>query len=506
MEKIAIIDLGSNSLRLVLVDILDGGYFSVVDELKETVRLAQDMELDGFLQPVRVAKTIKTLKMFRRLCDANNVEHIYAYATAAVRRAKNQRGFLDEVQAVTGIKLKVLTPDEEAQLVYQGVINSMDIPRGLIVDIGGGSTQLIYYNRKTLLEHTTIPIGTVILTEMFNEEGVTPLERSTRIEEYVKTQLDQVPWLKELAPDIKFIGVGGSFRNLGKISRMLKKYPMDMSHNYVIPQTEFRGIYSNIRGLALDKTMKIKGLSSVRADIFPAGLSEINAIIDYINVDELVVSGSGLREGTMFKYAVPSTNDKPISDVLGHSIYSLLYFFGENITHAEQVYNLSIQLYKQLKVLHKLPRAYVKVLRTAAMLHDCGNHIKYYNHQKHSSYIILNSNLYGISHRDLVMSAFVAGMHRSGDLNASDIMKYRDMLTEEDIDAILKLGVIVRIAESLDRSMSSVITNITCDVLGDSVIMKTESDGDCSLEIKDAMTAKQDFSKAYKKNLQILEG
>ncbi|MEG1663560.1 MAG: hypothetical protein RR338_06190, partial [Clostridia bacterium] len=227
MEKIAIIDLGSNSLRLVLVDILDGGYFSVVDELKETVRLAQDMELDGFLQPVRVAKTIKTLKMFRRLCDANNVEHIYAYATAAVRRAKNQRGFLDEVQAVTGIKLKVLTPDEEAQLVYQGVINSMDIPRGLIVDIGGGSTQLIYYNRKTLLEHTTIPIGTVILTEMFNEEGVTPLERSTRIEEYVKTQLDQVPWLKELAPDIKFIGVGGSFRNLGKISRMLKKYPMD---------------------------------------------------------------------------------------------------------------------------------------------------------------------------------------------------------------------------------------------------------------------------------------
>ena len=95
MEKIAIIDLGSNSLRLVLVDILEGGYFTVFDELKETVRLAQDMELDGFLQPARVAQTIKTLKMFRRLCDANKVEHNYAYATAAVRKAKNQRGFLD---------------------------------------------------------------------------------------------------------------------------------------------------------------------------------------------------------------------------------------------------------------------------------------------------------------------------------------------------------------------------------------------------------------------------
>ena len=98
----------------------------------------------------------------------------------------------------------------------------------------------------------------------------------------------------------------------------------------------------------------------------------------------------------------------------------------------------------------------------------------------------------------------MASMHRKGDIDTVEFMKYRDMLTEEDLDAILKLGVIVRIAESLDRSMSSVITNITCDVLGDSVIMKTESDGDCSLEIKDAMTAVGDFRRAYKKNLQIL--
>lgn len=504
MEKIAIIDLGSNSLRLVLVDILEGGYFSVVDELKETVRLAQDMELDGFLQPVRVAQTIKTLKMFRRLCDANKVEKIYAYATAAVRKAKNQRGFLDEVLATTGIKLRVLDSEEEAQLVYQGVINSMDIPRGLIVDIGGGSIQLIYYNRKSLLEHATLPSGAVVLTDMFKGDGISPIERAEKIEAYVTSQLENIPWLKELAPDTKLIGVGGSFRNIGKISRMLKKYPLDMTHNYVVGNNEFTSIYNNIRPLDLDKTMKIRGLSSVRADIFPAALSAVNAIVRYIGAEEIVVSGGGLREGAMFKYAVPSTNDKPISDVLGHSIYTLLNFFGENIAHAEQVYNLSIQLFKQLKVLHKLPRAYVKVLRTAAMLHDCGNHIKYYNHHKHSCYIILNSNLYGISHKDLVMAAFVASMHRKGDVNPVEFMKYRDMLTEEDVDAILKLGVIVRIAESLDRSMSNVITNITCDVLGDSVIMKTESEGDCSLEVKDAMSCLSDFRKAYKKNLQIL--
>lgn len=504
MEKIAIIDLGSNSARLVLVDILEGGYFSVVDQLKETVRLAQDMEDDGFLKPARIMQAIKTFKMFRKLCDANKVDRIYAFATSAVRRAKNQRGFLDEILATTGIKVKVLDSDEEAQLIYQGVINSMDVPRGLIMDIGGGSAHFIYYNRRNLLNHCSLPIGAVVLTDMFKDEELSPEEKCDKIYRYVREQLDSVEWLNDIAPDTKLIGVGGSFRNLGKISRMLKKYPFDMAHNYVIPATELQGIYSNIKKLSLDKTMKIRGLSSLRADIFPAALAAVNAVSDKLGIDETVISGCGLREGAMFKYAVPSTNEKPISDVLGHSIYSLLNFFGENIAHAEQVYNLSVQLFKQLKVLHKLPRAYVKVLRTAAMLHDTGNHLKYYDHQKHSAYIILNSGLYGISHKDLIMSAFVAELHRKGELSAVEFMRYRELLTEEDVEAIYKLGVIVRIAESFDRSMSNVIKTITCDVLGDSVIMKTEAEDNCSLEIKDAMQAGPNFRKAYKKNLQIL--
>ena len=504
MEKIAIIDLGSNSARLVLVDILEGGYFSVVDQLKETVRLAQDMEDDGFLKQSRIFQAIKTFKMFRKLCDANKVDRIYAFATSAVRRAKNQRGFLDEILATTGIKVRVLDENEEAQLIYQGVINSMDVPRGIIMDIGGGGIQFIYYNRRNLLGHATLPIGAVTLTEMFAGEELSPEERNDKIYAYVRQQLDNVEWMNDIAPDTRLIGVGGSFRNLGKISRMLKKYPLDMAHNYVISATELQGIYANIKKLSLDKTMKIKGLSSLRADIFPAALAAVNAVTDKLGFEDTVISGCGLREGAMFRYAVPSTNEKPLSDVLGHSIYSLLNFFGENIGHAEQVYNLSVQLFKQLKVLHKLPRAYVRVLRTAAMLHDAGNRVKYYDHQKHSAYIILNSGLYGISQKDLVMSAFVAELHRKGELSLTEFMRFRELLTDEDVDAVYKLGVIVRIAESFDRSMSGVIKTITCDVLGDSVIMKTEAEGDCSLEIKDAMQAGANFRKAYKKNLQIL--
>lgn len=504
MEKIAIIDLGSNSARLVLVNILEGGYFVVFDELKESVRLAQDMDWDGFLKPQRIAQTIKTLKMFRRLCDANGIEKIYAYATAAVRRAKNQKSFLDEVAVSCGIKINVLTKDEQAGLVYQGVINSLEVPKGLIMDIGGGSTQFIYYSRKNILASETLQFGSVTLTDLFKNDDCAPAEKAKKIEAFIKEHLDKIEWFKDIDPDTQFVGVGGTFRNLGRISRNIKKYPLDMMHNYHVAVSEFRQIYDTIRALDLDRTQKIKGLSSGRADIFPSALAVVNSVIDYVGFNNIIVSGCGLREGAMFRYAVPITNDKPLSDILGHSIQTLMKYFDANISHAEHVYNLSLQLFKQLKVLHKLPRSCVKVLRVAALLHDSGMRIKYYDHHKHSSYIILNSNLYGISHRDLVMASFVAGGHRKSDFNELEMYKYRTMLTNEDIEAIKKLSVILRIAESFDRSQSGLITGINCDVLGDSVIMKTETEGDCSLEIKDALTAASEFKRAYSKNLEIL--
>ncbi len=506
MEKIAIIDLGSNSARLVLVNVLDGGYFVVFDELKETVRLGQDMDWDGFIKPQRIAQTIKTLTMFRRLCDANKIDKIFAFATAAVRRAKNQKSFLDEVAMTCGIKIKVLSVEEQALLVYQGVINSMDIPKGLIMEMGGGSTNLIYYNRRNLIHYETLPFGAVTLTDLFQGNGAGPQERAAKIEEFIGEQLKKITWLDEVEPDTAFVGVGGSFRNLGRISRLVRKYPFNMTHNYELSTAEFDNIYNTRKKLDLDSTMKIKGLSSGRADIFPSALAVMKAVLDRFDFKKITISGCGLREGAMFRYAVPSIAERPLGDVLGHSLYTQIKYFDINVSHAEHVYQLAILLFKQLKVLHKMPRMYVKVLKIAALLHDSGMRIKFYNHQLHSQYIILNSNLYGVSHRDIVVASFVAAGHRSIDFNKDDLMKYKDMITSEDVEAIKKLSVILRIAESFDRSQSGVITNINCDVLGDSVIVKTESEmnGDCSLEVRDAMGAAADFKQAFGKNLEIL--
>ena len=260
--------------------------------------------------------------------------------------------------------------------------------------------------------HTHIfEFGAVTLTNMFMSADKSPEQCSDDIAEYVKQQLEQVEWFKEIDPDTQLIGVGGSCRNLARIIRKVKKYPLDMVHNLNMDTEDFNYVYNMIRTLDLDKKRRIKGLSSTRADVFPASLAVIKAFVDYMGFTKIITSGSGLREGVMFNYAVPQTLEKPISDVLGYSLHSFGYHMDVNVPHAEQTFNLCVQLFKQLRVLHKFPRVYVKVLRVCAMMHDVGKTFKFYNNAKHTSYMILNSNLYGISHRDLVLAAFVTDVY-----------------------------------------------------------------------------------------------
>lgn len=300
------------------------------------------------------------------------------------------------------------------------------------------------------------------------------------------------------------ITLGGSFRNLFKISKMVHKYPIDLVHNYTMPVEDFNTVYDMIKVLDIDKKKKIKGLSAERADILPAALAVVKSFVKFFNFEKFTFSGSGLREGIMFNQALPLTEEKPISDVLNYSLTTLVKYYGCDIKHVEHVVNLSIQLFKQLRVLHKFPRQYLKVLKVAATLHDCGQRLKFYNHQRHSCYIILNSALYGVTHREIVLAAFTACCHKREDINLYEWAKYKDILQEDDIEIVKRLGIMLRIAESLDRAMSGTIKSINCDILGDSVIMKTEVDGDASLEIRAAMQAGTEFKKAFHKNLEIL--
>ena len=259
-----------------------------------------------------------------------------------------------------------------------------------------------------------------------------------------------------------------------------------------------------MKALDVDKRKKIKGLSPSRADIMPAAMAIMKSFFSHMNTQNFAIGGCGLREGLLVNQALPVTTEKPISDVLSYSLQTLVNYAGCDSKHVEHVMQLSIQLFKQLRVLHKFSRQYLKVLKIAASLHDVGQRTRYYAHAKHSWYSILNSAIYGATHREIVLAAFVAGCHNREDVPLNEWTKYKDLVLEEDLDAVKKLGVLLRIAESLDRTHCGMVTGINCDVLGDSVIMKTEVTGDATLEIRDAAKCNPEFKKAFRKNLEIL--
>ena len=223
MKKLAVIDVGSNTTRMVVVNLYDNGSYRIVDELKEPVRLISDMTQDNIIRPRRIQQLIKTLQMFKRLCTANEITDIIPVLTAAVRRAANQRSLLDEVYAATGINLTLLTGEQEAIYVYQGVINTMDIDAGVIMDIGGGTVELVHFEKRQVKNLACLPFGTVTLTEQFGLHDKVQPEQMDAIEEFIAAQFDELPWLQNIS-NLPLIGVRGSFRNVGKVLRKKKKY------------------------------------------------------------------------------------------------------------------------------------------------------------------------------------------------------------------------------------------------------------------------------------------
>lgn len=501
MEKIAIIEIDSRSLKLTLAKNLSNGQYLVYDGIFDSVKLGEDLGKDNFFKANRVNETIAILKGYKKLCDAEGIEKVECVVLEDCKLAKNLKSFVDEISTHVGIKVRVLDTDEEQKYNYTGVLNTLEVPKGVIVKVGFESTSIIKYIRRSITAQKIIPYGICTLAEKF--AGDKNLVQKSY--EFFSEQIKGCQEFSELDPELSLVGIGEMFTSFAKISRMAKKYSYDKTHGYQMNKKDVDGVYDFFKTLDLDSKQKIRGISSDRADFVAAGVGIIKAVCDFSNSELLTISERDLTDGILNTVCETSSQDRPITDILGHSLLVQKVSFPDSMKNSMNVYELAMILYKQLRVLHKLPRTFVKVLRVASFFYDSGSRISFYGGSKNSFSVVLNADLFGLTHREQVLAAFVCASQDSNDFNLAEFVKYRDILTQEDLDAVKKLAVIVRIAKGLDRCGSGVIKDITCDILGDSVILKAiMEDGDASFEIKDAMKAEADFKKAFKKNLEIL--
>lgn len=506
MDKIAVVVVETYSAKLVIANVEQDNYFSICDVEVEAIKFGLEMDDDHFLKKNQIMSIISTLKNFRKICDMYGVTKTIAIANFVKdTKPMNIYSFFDEVFVTCGFRFSMLSPEEQNAAIYTGIMNSYDIPKGIIVNIGADNIHLIHYNRRNILNQAYIPVGPKTLIEMYSLKKLGKDDAFEKVSKYISSQLSDFEWIKTIEPEYVLIGNGTYFEDLSRMDRIYSKYPLDKDDGYLLKTADIDHILTQLKALDLDENKRLKGLHESRADVFAYAVQIIKTITSQIERETATITTRSLVEGLLFNTVTPSTLEKPNSDIVGFSVMAQTSEYEAGSTkHNEQVYNLSMLLFKQLRVLHKLPRAYVKVLRVASYMHDVGKRISYRNHANHSFEVVLNSEIYGLTHRELILASFVASLHSGGDIKMADWAKYNGILTPEDIDATKKLGVILRLAECFDRTKNSVIVDINCDILGDSVIMKTVTIADGTFEIQRGMDVGRDFEKTFHKKLEIL--
>ncbi len=505
MEKIAVVLIDTYSAKLIIAGSKKQDTYEILDRETEQINLGLEQE-DYFLKKPQIDDCIRVFKDFRKICDMYETKKIIAIANFDEdTKPKNIYSFFDEVFATCGFRFTMLTDNEQNNYIYMGVINTYDMPKGTVVSLTSNSLHLVEYNRRNVVNSVAMHFGPVTLLRMYPIAELGVKTAFQKMEKYIETQLSDAAWIGEMEEEFSLIGSGMGFTDLSKMIRKFIKYPLDKDDCFVANFEDTEKIYEQLKTLDISASKRLKGIDEPRADIFVASLAIIMGIFKASKRNQINIVERGFAEGLILAEFVPTTFEKPISDVLGFGISNNLVDLEQiDLEHNEQVYNLSILLFKQLRVLHKLPRGYVKILRIASVLYNVGKRINNINFSKYSYDVILGLDIFGADHREQVLAAFVASLAEGAEISLTEWVKYKSMFSEEDFDAIKKLGVIVALASSFDKTKDAQVVDINCDILGDSVIMKTVTVSNADYLIRQALNYQKEFEKNFHKKLEIL--
>jgi exopolyphosphatase/guanosine-5'-triphosphate,3'-diphosphate pyrophosphatase len=473
--------------------------FKLLDEVRETVRLAEGVGEDGQLKPTPMARGVEAMKLFNSFCRSTGVQRVEPVATSAVRDATNQAEFLIRVERESGLKLRVLTTEQEAYYGYLGAANALELRDAFLVDIGGGSTEVTAIRGRALLRSFSAPAGVIRFTERYVRSD--PISKSDfkALEHAAAAIFAGLDWLADTSGTM-LAGIGGTIRTLADIDQKAHGYPLDRVHGYAFTRERLENIIEMLRGMNQRQREDVPGLSRDRADLILAGAVIVHQLMRRGHFADITVSGQGLREGLFYEQFLVGESPPLFSDMRGFSVQNLARVYNYEAIHAAKVRELSLSLFDQLQPLHGYGAWERELLGYAATLHDIGTVVSYYDHHKHGAYLVINSALQGFNHREIALLALLVRYHRKGDIAAD---QYRDVFQAGDTARIARLAALLRLAEYLERSKSQVIQGLHVE-LGDSIRVVTRAIGDATVEIWDANRSAGLFRKAFGRDIQVI--
>ena len=485
---VAFIDLGTHSVRVLVVRIDASHAYTVLTQQKEAVRLGEGEFTDQHLQPRAIERAVLVCRHFADLARTFGATEIIAVATSATREAHNQGELLQLLREEAQLDMRVISGLEEARLIYLGVASGVHLGEQLatFIDIGGGSTEVIIGNQRQYVELDSMKLGTIRLLTAFmpGETGPISAERYAAMQQHVRNSAVRIAQRFRAHPTRLAFGSSGSVENLAAIAARVL-YQRQPERQEVLTSADLARVVTLLRGLTLDERRKLPGINPERADIIIPGAVILETLMQELGLKEIRVSDRGLREGLLQDYLARNHYTPEVQEmsVRARSVLHLGHRCGFDAPHAAQVARLALELFDSARAagLHTLGAWERELVEDAAQLHDVGSFISYNNHHRHSYYLISNADLLGFDQTELAIMATTAFFHRKvfprqrhPEFAALDIRAQ---------SVVRILCVLLRIAESLDRSHAGLVDSARLTLDGKRIALQLRTQPRCQLEL-----------------------
>jgi exopolyphosphatase/guanosine-5'-triphosphate,3'-diphosphate pyrophosphatase len=445
-SRLAVIDCGSNSFRLVVFTFTDA-WWKRTDEIHESVRVGEGLDATGELGEAPMERALETLELYAHFCKATGIERIRPVATSAIRDAGNQKAFLRAAHKRTGLELEVLSGEQEARYGYLAAVNTTTLSQGVVLDLGGGSMQLTAVEGRQAVDGRSWPLGAVRMTERFMPEGGKAKRKQMKaLRDHVAGEIAGASWVDEGG---RLTGIGGTIRNLAAAAQLAAELPSYGVQGFRITRDALGELIERFAELPAEERGNVPGIKFARADLILAGALVIDTVMEVGGFGVIEATDAGLREGVFFEELL---GDPPlVDDVRRATVRNLAAQYEADFAHVEHVAALALELWDALAAvgLHRGDPKERELLWATAMLHDIGTAVDYDDHHKHSRYLILSAGMPGYSPREVALIGQAARYHRKGNPSLGEF----GPLARPGDDALLnRISAAVRIAEQLERS------------------------------------------------------